>query len=373
MIYSNMNLCALLIYGKKRGCKMPVFFAIFVLLCLYKIRIKPDETGFQSDYMSVEKTSAIKGIFIIIVFFSHFYGYVSLTWAADEVFYKYFNMIGQRMVTLFLFYSGYGVMESISRKGINYVHSIPRRRLLHVLAEFDIAVVIFTVIRLIMKTPFAGGDVFSIKQFFLSLIAWDSVGNSNWYIFSILIAYAATFIGFEIFKCRKIPSVAAVTVLLAAFIVFLRLTGIKEPYWYNTVICYAGGMWFSLLRPAVEKIMFKNAVWIPVFILSLALCLASFRLAKANFLLYELSMCLFAWTVVVFTMKISVCNKALVWLGKNLFPMYIFQRVPMIIFERLGLAEFNIYIYFAVCFALTVLISVGFSKFSKWLWSPKKS
>lgn len=351
---------------------MPIFFALLVLLCLYKIKLRPDESGFQSDYMSVEKTTAIKGIFIIIVFFSHFKSYVDLSWDADIAFYKYFDMIGQRMVTPFLFYSGYGVMESISRKGMGYVHTIPKKRLLHVLAEFDIAVVIFTAVRLLLAASSANGNAISLKQFLLSLVAWDSVGNSNWYIFSILIAYIATFIGFEAFRDKKIPSVAVVTALLGAFIVVLRLTGIKEPHWYNTVICYAGGMWFSILRPAVEKIMFRNAVWIPAFIVSAALCLWSFGFAKVNFVLYEVSMCLFVWAIVVFTMKISVCNRILVWLGKNLFPMYIFQRLPMMIFKHFGLADFNVYIYFAVCLACTVLISFGFSKFSKWLWSPKK-
>ncbi len=352
---------------------MIVYFVLLVLLCLYRIKIKPDESGFQSDYMSVEKTTAIKGIFIVIVFFSHFKNYVDVNsiWAADAKFYEYFSLIGQRMVTPFLFFSGYGVMESISRKGMSYVHSIPKKRFLHVLAEFDIAIVIFTIVRIILKTPFNNGKMFDIKQFLLSLVGWDSVGNSNWYIFSILVAYAATFIVFEIFRGKKYLSVIGVTVLLSAFIISFRLLNIKEPYWYNTVICYAGGMWFSLLRPAVEKILMKNAVWIPVFILSTVLCLYSFKFAHVNFVLYEISMCLFVWAIVVFTMKVSICNKPLVWLGKNLFPMYIFQRLPMIVFRYLGLSEFNIYLYFAVCFAVTLGIAWLFSKFSKLLWTPR--
>ena len=43
----------------------------------------------------------------------------------------------------------------------------------------------------------------------------------------------------------------------------------------------------------------------------------------------------------------------------------------MIIFDYFGLSDYNIYLYFAVCFAVTVGISWLFSKFSKWLWAPK--
>ena len=352
---------------------MIVYFVLLVLLCLYRIKIKPDESGFQSDYMSIEKTTAIKGIFIVIVFFSHFKNYIDLNsvWTADAKFYEYFSLIGQRMVTPFLFFSGYGVMESISRKGMNYVHSIPRKRFLHVLTEFDIAIIIYTIVRVIMKTPFNNGKMFDIKQFLLSLVGWDSVGNSNWYIFSILVAYAATFIAFEIFRERKYLSVAGVTVLLSLFVISFRLFDIKEPYWYNTVICYAGGMWYSLLKPYVDKLVMRKQVWISLFVFSVLICLYSFRFAKYNFVLYELSMTLFVWTIVIFSMKISICNKPLVWLGKNLFPLYIFQRLPMIIFRYFGLSDFNIYLYFAVCFAVTLGIAWLFSKFSKLLWAPR--
>lgn len=352
---------------------MIFYFLLFAVLCLYKIKLKPDESGFMADYMSVEKTTAIKGIFIIIVFFSHFKSYIDLNsaWSGDVTFYKYFSLIGQRMVTLFLFYSGYGVMESISKKGLPYVNSIPKRRLLHVLVEFDIAVIIFAVMRMALGNPFNNGKVFDIKQFVLSLIGWDSVGNSNWYIFSILVAYAVTFIAFEIFRGKKYLSVTGVTVLLAAFVIVLRVFNLKQSYWYDTIMIYALGMWYSRLRPYVEKIVMKNQVWIPLFVFSVLVCLYSFKFAKQNFVLYELSMALFVWTVLLFTMKVSICNKPLVWLGKNLFPLYIFQRLPMIILDHFGLSDFNIYLYFAVCFAVTLGIAWLFSKFSKLLWTPR--
>ena len=352
---------------------MIVYFVLFVLLCLYKIKIKPDATGFQSDYMSVEKTTAIKGIFIIVVFFSHFKNYIDIdnAWIADVKFYDFLALISQRMVTPFLFFSGYGVMESISKKGIKYIHSIPKKRILHVLVEFDIAILAFTIVDIILKIPFSNGKMFDIKQVALSLVGWSSVGNSNWYIFSILVAYIITYIAFKLFNGKKILSALGVTILLSAFIVTFRLFNIKEAYWYNTVICYAGGMWFSILRPAVEKLLMKNIVWVPVFIVSLAMCLYSFKLAHVNFVLYEISMCLFIWTIVVFTMKISICNKPLIWFGRNLFPLYIFQRLPMMIFKHLGLADFNTYLFFIVCFVSTLGIAWLFSKFSKWLWSPK--
>ena len=52
---------------------------------------------------------------------------------------------------MFLFYSGYGVMESIRKKGEAYVVAMPRHRVAGTLINFDVAVLIFLVVDLLMK------------------------------------------------------------------------------------------------------------------------------------------------------------------------------------------------------------------------------
>ena len=42
------------------------------------------------------------------------------------------------MVTMFLFYSGYGVFESIKKKKEKYINTIPKRRFLKTLINFAI-------------------------------------------------------------------------------------------------------------------------------------------------------------------------------------------------------------------------------------------
>ena len=96
---------------------MIVFIAVLAVICVWGIQLKPaGGQEYITDYMSVDKTMAIKGIFILIVFVSHFNSYADFTSAADIKYFQEFSKIGQRMVTLFLFYSGYGVMESVKKK-----------------------------------------------------------------------------------------------------------------------------------------------------------------------------------------------------------------------------------------------------------------
>ena len=360
---------------------MWLFFGLFVLLCLYKVQLRPKNgESYMTDYMSIEKTMAIKGIFIIIVFFSHFNSYVKFSSPAELEYLKIFKNIGQAMVTLFLFYSGFGVMESIKKKGTAYVNKIPVTRILGTYFRFDIAVLIFIVVRAV------SGMTFPVSQYLLSFTGWDSVGNSNWYIFAVVIVYLITFISFEI-CCRLTKKKSAnlayylsavlVTAGCILYVVILRDFKLKKEYWYDTIVCYAFGIWYSLLREKIEKFINKNLVVYLLFLIGTTAGTFYFMTnKKMSFAHTEHFMLFFVAFVVIMSMRVSFNNKILVWCGKNLFGLYIMQRIPMIIFRSLGVADFNVYVYFVLCVAVTVPVAWLFEKYTGKLWnlitSPKK-
>ena len=96
----------------------------------------------------------------------------------------------------------------------------------------------------------------------------------------------------------------------------------------------------------------------------------------SGFVYAELHMLFFTAFVVVMSMRISFHNKVLVWCGKHLFGLYIMQRIPMIIFKEIGIAGFNVYLYFVLCAVVTVLVAWLFEKYTGKLWNliaaPKK-
>ena len=170
---------------------MIITIILLSLLCLWGIKIGKLEA--LEGYISKSRTNSIKGVFILIVFLSHVKNYIVdagyvYHGLGDELFCHFMSTIGQLMVVMFLFYSGYGIMESLQHKGESYARAIPRHRILSTLINFDIAVCVFLIVDLFL------GKEISIKQFLLSLIAWDSVGNSNWYIFAILVCYFITWL-----------------------------------------------------------------------------------------------------------------------------------------------------------------------------------
>ena len=71
---------------------------------------------------------------------------------------------------------------------------------------------------------------------------------------------------------------------------------------------------------------------------------------------------MFAVLVVAITMRVKVENPALVWLGVNLFPIYIYQRVPMMVTAELfpSFVASQAVLFCVICFAVTVAIACAY-------------
>lgn len=75
----------------------------------------------------------------------------------------------------------------------------------------------------------------------------------------------------------------------------------------------------------------------------------------------------FCLSIVFVTMKIRFKNKLIMWFGENLFWIYILQRLPMMIFTELGLNLYNVYLFFALSFISTIVLTIGAKRVKKLL------
>lgn len=175
---------------------MIVLFVILAFICLWNIKF----SKFHEDYISPASSNAIKGIFAIIILFSHMRGYVALgSTLIDTSFTTILYHIGQLMVVMYFFYSGFGIAESIKRKP-EYFNSYPKNRLLRTLLHFDLAVLSYIVLMT------AIGEKFSVASYILCWIGWESVGNSNWFIFDILSLYTIVYAAYILMRSKKLDS-----------------------------------------------------------------------------------------------------------------------------------------------------------------------
>lgn len=352
-----------------------IFFVLILLLLIFnKAEIsKPGE--FNIEYISPDGTLALKGIFVALILLSHGKGYIELGGPYDAPYTAMQNHLNQMVVAMFLFYSGFGMMESIKKKQFAYVGSIATKRFPNLLLNYDLAVLLFFIM------DYAIGQPKTIKDLLISLTAWNGIGNSSWYIFAILAMYIAVMIAFlpkRLSESRTLEFVSLVilTGLCIAFVLALKKVG-KEGFWYNTVFLFVIGFWYSYLKNVIEKVAMKNDI---IYSCLLAAVVVAYLFAYLHrwdrLIAYEIWAVLFCALMVLLTMKINLQNVILKFLGKHIFSIYIIQRIPMIVLDHYGVSSRHKYIFLIASFAITIAMALLFDlvtgKLSALIWKPKK-
>ena len=75
------------------------------------------------------------------------------------------------MVSIFLFYSGFGIFESIKNKGISYVKTLLKKAVI-LFIKFQLSLLIFLLNNLFL------GIKLPLKQYLLAIIFKCGIGNS---------------------------------------------------------------------------------------------------------------------------------------------------------------------------------------------------
>lgn len=316
----------------------------------------------EHDYMSVRTTNGIKGFFLGMVFLSHIWTYTDFSQPYLDGLYR--NPVrgrtGQCIVTMFLFYSGYGIMESVKKKGREYVDRIPIQRFLKVLLQFDCAIVLFWIYR------YLTGAHYGIRKMLLTFAGWDGIGNSNWYIFCVLWLYIFTFVSFKAFPNSHTKAVFGILALSLLYMTVMYRLG-RDYWWYDTILCYTWGMFFSLYRGKIEALVNESfASWMFFVFVLLAGHTVAYYYRNVNPVVYQLWVFCFVAAIVAFTMRFVIDSPFLYEGGVYLFELYILQRLPMMILKPYMLSgevtALGKYCYVAACFVVTIGIAVVYKK-----------
>lgn len=329
---------------------------LLIVLSLVSIGFRISKNGFFETYLNRDQCNAVKGLFILFVFLSHGLSYIessgySFDRLVDRIPLRVCWDLGQLMVVMFLFYSGYGVMYSLMNRKQQYLSNYPRRRLFTTLLNFDVAVCFFILLDWVI------GDPPPISKVLLSLIAWESVGNSNWYIFVILFCYLVFFICAKVINDRR-WLVVAVSICVFGGMITLRY--FKEAWWYNTMLCFPFGVFYASYKKGIETLVQRHYFPILLFVILLFVVFHHSHFPSLRGLTHNIKSILFCSMLVLLTMKIQIGNKWLYWLGVNLFPLYIYQRLPMIaLYEISDGAFIKSYpcLFLFISFVLTVAIA----------------
>ena len=348
---------------------MIILYLILLILLLLvfpcKLKLRTIDTAIYNDYLSKENTLAIKGFFVTCVLFSHSKDYIDLSSDfLDNSFNFVSNFLGQLIVVMFLFYSGYGIFESFKTKGQTYIDKFISKRFFPTWVNFAICMVLFVIFNLIFRREYSLTDVL------LSFTGWTSIGNSNWFMFVTFALYILFFISFQFTKKLK-PIYRLIVFTLATTLLISGLFFVKESWWWNTISCFVLGMWYSFFKDKIDVFVGKNN-----YNYVICICIA-FAVFVLTFLLkreWEIGYCFYAMSfaiiVVIATMKIKFNSIVCSFLGKHVFSIYILQRMVFISISFTNLNDYKfifVIVAYSIIICIAVLYDYCYKKISQWL------
>lgn len=355
-----------------------LFFLLFIIaLCLYQWK-HYGKGQWNINYLNIESTVCIKGIFLLFVFGAHYLQYVKADGILDQPYLLVNGFLGQGIVVMFLFYSGYGVYESIKIRGWDYIKNMPQKRIWPTIYHFWIAVLIY------LMTGTMIGKEYSLEKILLAFTGWVSVGNSNWYIFAVFWCYLFTWAAFGLFQQEKLNGLRMVTLLTVGYILIMMQVKQGEWWWYNTILVYPMGMWFAFYRVKIESLVCpgmrhdfsegrvqtesggasRRYFFVMAAALTATVAVRPFTDHLSMYLLWSL---LFAFTVLLLTMKVSVGNTFLSWMGRHTFEIYIMQRLPMMLLKYFRIHRKAPYLFGILSFTAMLILAAGFHQVLKYV------
>ncbi|RRK10775.1 hypothetical protein D1831_05580 [Lactiplantibacillus garii] len=332
--------------------------ALLVIIIIFLISLKPDVNRGQSVYLNHSVTKTINGLFILLVVFSHFMTYVPFDTQYAALTNLWMACKGELIVTTFLFFSGFGIMEQLKKRGPGYINTFPVKRILFVWIKFIVAVTIFLLLGRLL------GWHHSLQRVILAYFGLATVGNSGWYVFAILLMYILTYTMFKLFKNRHVAAIGGV---LVGCLVYIALASGKLPdFYYETILCYVAGLYYSEKQATIYS--FINQSWqhyLGVFGAMLILFVTTYfgcylSAGTIHYVFYQIAAVAFVVLFVLLAMKVRFQNRLLAYLGgPALFSIYMLQRIPMAVGQRTVLVNDPL-TYFLVVISSTVILGWGF-------------
>lgn len=346
----------------------------FLLILLASVFIaRPSFTlTTATEYISRERTSMINGIFIWLIIFSHMYNKgVSLN-GTDQQVIDGIRDLKQLLLSTFLLFTGYGIMNSLIKKGKEYAASLISKRFFSVLFHFSIVVLVY------VGVQYCIGKTFSLQQILSGFTGWLSIGSSSWYIFLILISYWFFVISWHLWhRLHPIFQIISVTIL---YIIYIPCVVDRGYWWADSCLCVPAGMLYRVYQPNIESILKK--IRIPACIIGILLAMAGHfvyrRLLQCDGVsdwLGNTMMCkvyvqnagciLFSVGILWSLSNIQFKTKPviLVWCGgTGVFFLYVFHELIMLLGIHWGLNYEHPTTYQAMCLILTLVLAWSFSK-----------
>ena len=329
-------------------------FLIFSLLSINNASLK-GHNDFFTDYIDLKNTFSVKGIFVWLIIFKHYSGYFKRkNMYIYEIIVRH---IDQRVVSMFLFYSGYGIYESIKKKGNKYSKTLLTKSLI-IFIKSELMILIYVLRSMIYRKEI------TIKDYILSAIFFSKIDNDIWFTYTIILFYIYAFFSFVFINNRKynflgIIIITIICYLHGYFTYFFYLKG--KICGVDNTLSFILGFCYSGIRKFTDKYIMKYDSSYFLILSSFSLIFSYFYINKDISISMHIFMnSTFCIIVILLNMKVKFDNQFLKFLNIHSYSIYLLQRVILRTFyEKKYLGNYECLRIF-LQFILIILIATTF-------------
>lgn len=282
----------------------------------------------------------------------------------DALFWVMESNFGSKAVSLFLFFSGYGLMHSYMRKGTAYLDGFVRKRMGKIIIPLIVAYICYLIAQSVLGYSIDG--LLILK----SLLTDSPYLPYSWYVSEIVLIYMA------FYWVARMVEPSKVAVVLSVVIVLLMAGGIAAgiPNWWTcSTLCFLVGIWVRKYEDEFYATMQKNRLWLFPLLILLFFCTFNWvRIKNATGLVvletfselypYIANLC-FVVVLVYVLMKIKTMPRQLP-VYSSFYELYLIQGTVFLVVGTLFEAPVSL---ITVNFILCIILSYFIYKFNQWL------
>lgn len=286
---------------------------------------------FNDDYLSRTQTAYVKGVLALLIIYHHVAQRMLLGVAFHAL-----RHIGGMLVSVFFFYSGYGLMKSYLTKP-DYRSTYLHRRLPSILIPYLLSNGIYW---LAYRTV---GVNFTIPWLIEELSYGGLLVRYSWYVAVIVLFYVGFYLLMFLRRNKAAMILGASAFLMACDAVFIHRE--FPEFWYSTShILIVGMLWASYEDQILQ---FIKSHYLPVVAVCTVAVGALFLISRPYSWHVGRAMrgtmyVFFVVLLVTLSMKVSVGNKWLGFAGKLSFEIYLYQGLFSSVWLEAGFTQFGI-------------------------------
>lgn len=315
---------------------------LLIISILYKINIH-GKGEYNENILDKQYTDCIKGITIIVIVIHHLSQRIS-----NPGLIYFFSDTGYLCVSLFFFYSGYGLIVS-KIKNPDYLKLFWHKRLFRVMIPFVLVNIVCLILYHLVL-----GKIFSITDVIFNIIGISLFDSVMWYVICVVIFYGMFYIAFKLFDENKALVAIFVFSVIYILICYKFKMGI---WWFDTALCFPLGIASGKYKNKLLKILRSKYHYI--LLISL-LGLIVFHYKKVHIWNNMLTSIFFLILVMSILCKVSIKNKILQTMGNVSFEIYLLHIKIYTIYTNYFDIKYGI--NFIIYFVLSIVTAIALKK-----------